>query len=159
MPIVRSERVVLPDGVRPAAIVISDGRIAAIADYGEHPADVVAIDAGRHAVLPGFVDTHVHINDPGRASWEGFECATRAAAAGGVTTLVDMPLNSIPATTTVAGLFAKRVAAADRCFVDVGFWGGVVPGNTAELQPLAQSGVLGFKCFLTPSGVDEFAHV
>ena len=108
---------------------------------------------------PGLVDTHVHINDPGRADWEGFEHATRAAAAGGVTTLVDMPLNSIPATTTVAGLERKRTAARGRCHVDVGFWGGVVPGNAADLAPLARAGVLGFKCFLCPSGVDEFGHV
>ena len=109
--------------------------------------------------MPGLVDTHVHINDPGRADWEGFETATLAAAAGGVTTLVDMPLNSIPATTTVAALEAKRRACAGRCHVDVGFWGGVVPGNAADLEPLARAGVLGFKAFLSPSGVDEFAHV
>ena len=149
----------LPDGIRPAAILIREGRIEAVVDHRERPSGVVEIDAGEHAVLPGIVDTHVHINDPGRAGWEGFEHATRAAAAGGVTTLVDMPLNSIPATTTVAGLFAKRVAADDRCFVDVAFWGGVVPGNAGELAGLAQAGVRGFKCFLSPSGVDEFEHV
>ena len=108
---------------------------------------------------PGVVDTHVHVNDPGRADWEGFAHATRAAAAGGVTTLVDMPLNSIPATTTAAGLEQKRTAARGRCHVDVGFWGGVVPGNAADLTPLARAGVLGFKCFMCPSGVDEFGHV
>jgi allantoinase len=117
------------------------------------------IDAGTAVVLPGLVDTHVHINDPGRADWEGFETATLAAAAGGITTLVDMPLNSIPATTTVAGLEAKRRAAAGHCHVDVGFWGGVVPGNARDIEPLARAGVLGFKCFLSPSGVDEFGHV
>ena len=101
----------------------------------------------------------MHINDPGRADWEGFDSATRAAAAGGVTTLVDMPLNSIPATTTVAGLEAKRARRQGRCHVDVGFWGGVVPGNAPELDALARAGVLGFKCFLCPSGVDEFQHV
>jgi allantoinase len=159
MLVVRGERVVLPDGIRPAAILIQDGRIVDVVAPGARPAAGEEIDAGTHVVFPGLVDTHVHIDDPGRASWEGFEHATRAAAAGGVTTLVDMPLNSIPATTTVAGLFAKRVAASDRCFVDVGFWGGVVPGNTADLEPLARAGVLGFKCFLSPSGVDEFAHV
>ncbi len=116
-------------------------------------------DAGDLVVLPGLVDTHVHINDPGRADWEGFEHATRAAAAGGVTTLVDMPLNSIPSTTTVEAFEAKLRAASGRCHVDVGFWGGVVPGNTAALEPLAAAGVLGFKCFLSPSGVDEFEHV
>ena len=109
--------------------------------------------------MPGIVDTHVHINEPGRTEWEGFETATRAAAAGGVTTLVDMPLNSIPATTTVEGFTAKRRAAEGRCHVDVGFWGGVVPGNVRDLEPLARAGVLGFKCFLSPSGVDEFPNV
>jgi allantoinase len=109
--------------------------------------------------MPGLVDSHVHINDPGRADWEGFETATRAAAAGGITTLVDMPLNSIPSTTTVTALEAKRRAAAGRCHVDVGFWGGVVPGNAKDIEPLARAGVLGFKCFLSPSGVDEFDHV
>ena len=108
---------------------------------------------------PGIVDTHVHINEPGRTEWEGFDTATRAAAAGGVTTLVDMPLNSIPATTTVAALEAKRAAARGRCHVDVGFWGGVVPGNAGELDALVDAGVRGFKCFLVPSGVDEFPAV
>jgi allantoinase len=119
----------------------------------------VEVNTGDHVVMPGLVDTHVHINDPGRSDWEGFETATRAAAAGGVTTLVDMPLNSIPPTTTAAGLEAKREAARGRCFVDVAFWGGVVPGNTHELEALARAGVRGFKCFLSPSGVDEFPHV
>jgi allantoinase len=157
--IVRSERVLLPDGLRPAAIHVEDGRIVRIADYGERQASGREIDAGASVVLPGLVDTHVHINDPGRAEWEGFEPATRAAAAGGVTTLVDMPLNSIPATTTLDGFEAKQRAALGHCHVDVGFWGGLVPGNTAELEPLARAGVLGFKCFLSPSGVDEFPHV
>jgi allantoinase len=157
--IVRSERVVLPDGMRPASIHIEDGRIVSIGDHSDRPAGIREIDAGTDVVLPGLVDTHVHINDPGRADWEGFETATRAAAAGGITTLVDMPLNSIPPTTTVDGLDAKRRAAGGRCHVDVGFWGGVVPGNAADLEPLARAGVLGFKCFLSPSGVDEFSHV
>ena len=164
--IIRSERVVLPDGMRPAVIRVDDGVITSIAlselveatpPSGSPPATV--IDAGSAVVMPGLVDSHVHINEPGRTEWEGFETATRAAAAGGVTTLVDMPLNSIPATTTVAALDAKRRAAAGRCHVDVGFWGGVVPGNAGDLEPLARAGVLGFKCFLSPSGVDEFAHV
>jgi allantoinase len=157
--IVRSERVVLPDGVRASTIVVDGGRIAAIGPHGDRPAGVPVIDAGELVVLPGLVDTHVHINDPGRADWEGFETATRAAAAGGVTTLVDMPLNSIPSTTTPSALAAKRGAAEGHCHVDVGFWGGVVPGNSASLEPLARAGVLGFKCFLSPSGVDEFEHV
>jgi allantoinase len=131
----------------------------AIHEYDDAPAGVPDLDAGSNVVLPGLVDTHVHINDPGRAEWEGFEHATRAAAAGGVTTLVDMPLNSIPSTTSVEGLEEKRAAAQGRCHVDVGFWGGVVPGNAAGLAPLAAGGVLGFKCFMCPSGVDEFRHV
>ena len=145
--------------MRPASIYISDGRISAIGEHSDRPSGVREIDAGSDVVLPGLVDTHVHINDPGRADWEGFETATRAAAAGGITTLVDMPLNSIPPTTTVDGLEAKRRAATGRCHVDVGFWGGVVPGNASDLAPLAKAGVLGFKCFLSPSGVDEFSHV
>jgi allantoinase len=157
--IVRSERVVLPDGVRPAAVHVRDGRIVSVGDYGQRPAGVAQLDAGERVVLPGLVDTHVHINDPGRADWEGFDSATRAAAAGGVTTIVDMPLNSIPPTTTVSGLDAKTRAATGRCQVDVAFWGGVVPGNAASLEPLAVAGVAGFKCFLSPSGVDEFEHV
>ena len=159
--LIRSERVVLPDGMRPATIVVTDGRIAAIEPHSGQPNDGAAstIEAGSSVVMPGLVDSHVHINDPGRADWEGFETATRAAAAGGITTLVDMPLNSIPSTTTVAALDAKRRAAAGRCHVDVAFWGGVVPGNARDLEPLARAGVRGFKCFLSPSGVDEFDHV
>src|SRR5689334_4614044 len=109
--------------------------------------------------MPGLVDTHVHVNDPGRSEWEGFETATRAAAAGGVTTLLDMPLNSIPATTSVEALAAKSGAAKGRVWVDVGFIGGVVPGNSDDLAALARAGVLAFKCFLVPSGVPEFEHV
>jgi len=150
-----SQRVVLPDGMRPATIHLEGSRIAAIEPY--RPG--AAIDAGNAVIMPGLVDTHVHVNEPGRTDWEGFVSATRAAAAGGITTIVDMPLNSIPATTTVDALRAKRNAAAGRCHVDVGFWGGVVPGNAEQLAPLASAGVMGFKCFLSPSGVDEFACV
>jgi allantoinase len=117
------------------------------------------LDVGELLILPGLVDTHVHINEPGRTDWEGFATATRAAAAGGVTTIVDMPLNSVPPTTSGPGLDAKRRSATGQCHVDVAFWGGVVPGNTADLEPLARAGVRGFKCFLSPSGVDEFSHV
>ncbi|MEO6212814.1 MAG: amidohydrolase family protein, partial [Vicinamibacterales bacterium] len=147
--VVRSERVVLPDGTRPATIHITDGRIVGIGEHADRPAGVRELDAGDLPVLPGLVDTHVHVNDPGRAEWEGFEHATRAAAAGGITTLVDMPLNSVPATTNVPGLAAKQRAAEGRCHVDVGLWGGVVPGNVGELEPLSRAGVLGFKCFLS----------
>ena len=157
--ILRGERVVLPDGVRPAAIHVRDGRIARVTPYGESAAGARQIDAGDLVVMPGVVDTHVHVNEPGRTHWEGFEHATRAAAAGGVTTLVDMPLNSVPPTTTVAALEEKRRAARGRCRIDVGLWGGVVPGNRDELGALAAAGVLGYKCFLCPSGVEEFSHV
>lgn len=157
--VVRGRRVVLRGGVRPAALHVAEGRISAIEEYGEVPAGASLVEAGDLVVLPGLVDTHVHINDPGRSDWEGFEHATRAAAAGGVTTLVDMPLNSVPPTTNIEGLEAKLHAARGRCHVDVGFWGGVVPANAAALEPLARGGVLGFKCFLSPSGVDEFPHV
>ena len=159
--LIRSQRVVLPDGVRAAEIRVENGKIASIDLPGTGTPGTLGtlIDAGSAVVMPGLVDTHVHINDPGRADWEGFETATLAAAAGGITTLVDMPLNSIPATTTVAALEAKRRAAAGRCHVDVGFWGGVVPGNAGDIEPLARAGVLGFKCFLSPSGVAEFGHV
>ena len=156
---VRSERVVTPQGVRRAAVHIRRGRIAAVAAWESVPSGCPLYDAGRSVVMAGLVDTHVHINEPGRTSWEGFASATRAAAAGGVTTLVDMPLNNIPATTTLAALQAKRRAARGRCRVDVGFWGGVVPGNAAALRPMHEAGVFGFKCFLVPSGVPEFAHV
>ena len=159
--VVKSERVVLPDGIGPASIGVDHGRITAIhrPPSVQRSSGAREIDAGRLVVLPGLVDTHVHINDPGRADWEGFEHATRAAAAGGVTTLVDMPLNSIPPTTTLGGLEEKRRTARGRCHVDVGFWGGVVPGNRDELASLARAGVLGYKCFLCPSGVPEFEHV
>jgi allantoinase len=157
--IIRGERVVLSDGVQPASIHVEGGRIVEVGAYEDRPTGVEDINASELLVLPGLVDTHVHINEPGRTDWEGFAHATRAAAAGGVTTLVDMPLNSIPSTTTVNGLEAKRRAAGDQCHVDVGFWGGVVPGNARHLEPLARAGVRGFKCFLSPSGVDEFGHV
>ncbi len=145
-----------PDGIRAAAIHVAEGRIARVTAYDEVVAGAPIVEAGDAVVFPGLVDTHVHVNEPGRTEWEGFETATRAAAAGGVTTILDMPLNSIPPTTSVAALEAKRAAARGRCAVDVGFLGGVVPGNLGELEPLHAAGVFGFKCFLCPSGVDEF---
>lgn len=157
--IIHGERVVLPSGMRPASIHVRDGRIVDVAEYRDRPAGVPAVDAGALVVLPGLVDTHVHLNDPGRADWEGFESGTRAAAAGGVTTVVDMPLNSVPSTVDVDALDAKLRAAGGRCAIDVGFWGGVVPGNAEALEPMVSRGVLGFKCFLSPSGVDEFERV
>ena len=157
--IVCGERVVLPTGLQPASVHVRDGRIVATAGYRDRPAGVPVIDAGALVVLPGLVDTHVHLNDPGRAEWEGFDTGTRAAAAGGVTTVVDMPLNSVPSTVDVSAFDAKMQAAHGRCVIDVGFWGGVVPGNASALEPLVARGVLGFKCFLSPSGVAEFEHV
>ncbi len=157
--VVRGERVLVDGALRAAAVHVRDGRIAGIGDAGDIGAGVAVHDAGDSVLMAGLVDTHVHVNEPGRAEWEGFETATRAAAAGGVTTLLDMPLNSIPATTTVDALEQKRAIAQGRCHVDVGFIGGVVPGNTADLAPLAAEGVLAFKCFLIDPGVKEFAHV
>ena len=158
--LLRARRIVTPDdGPRAGTIIVERGRIAGIGPLDEPAAGRTVIDAGEAMVLPGLVDTHVHINEPGRTAWEGFETATRAAAAGGVTTLLDMPLNSIPATTTVAALEAKRAAAAGKCSVDVGFLGGVVPGNASDLPLLWTSGVFAFKCFMVPSGVDEFGYV
>ncbi len=159
MLVIRGRRVVLPDGERPASIHVDGSTIVSIGAADDAPAGAGIVDCGSLVVSPGVVDSHVHINEPGRTEWEGFDTATRAAAAGGVTTLVDMPLNSIPATTTVSALDAKRDAARGRCHVDVGFWGGVVPGNERELEPLIAAGVRGFKCFLVPSGVDEFEAV
>lgn len=156
---IRSKRVVTPDGVRPATLRLSDGLIEAVASYNDVPPGKHVYDAGESVVMPGLVDTHVHTNEPGRADWEGFETATRAAAAGGVTTLIDMPLNSVPATITATALEEKRAAAAGKCWVNVGFWGGVVPRNDGELRWLYRAGVFGFKCFLVHSGVPEFEHV
>jgi allantoinase len=160
--VIRGERVFTPVGERPAAIPIdrSAGRIAMVTEPAAAPSGIETLDAGGLCVLPGLVDTHVHINDPGRASWEGFITATRAAAAGGVTTLLDMPLNSVPPTTTLAGLRAKVRALEAQAFVDVGLCGGLVPSTArGGLAELFAEGVLAFKCFLAESGVDEFSHV
>lgn len=151
---IRSTRVVTPHGVAPATIHIDGQRIAAIETDG--PADV---DYGELVIMPGVVDSHVHVNEPGRTAWEGFETATRAARAGGTTTIVDMPLNSIPPTTSLAALETKRAALTGKCVVDVELWGGIVPGNTRELKPMLAAGARGFKCFLVDSGVEEFPHV
>ena len=159
--VVLGERVVTPNGVMPASVHIAEGRITRVSTIDDVGAasPFTTLDAGDVVVLPGLVDTHVHVNEPGRTDWEGFLSATRAAAAGGVTTLLDMPLNSVPATTTRAALAEKRGAAEGQCLVDVGFIGGVVPGNGDELAGLWADGVFAFKCFMVPSGVDEFAHV
>lgn len=153
--VLRSRRVVLPDGVRPASIQVRNGIIAGVGSYNVSSAE----DFGDLVIMPGVVDTHVHINEPGRSDWEGFSTATQAAAAGGVTTLIEMPLNSIPATVSVPALQVKVAAAQGKCWVDIGFWGGVIPGNAPQLRPLWEAGCFGFKCFLAPSGVDEFPHV
>jgi allantoinase len=152
--VLRAARVVTADGETAADVGVRDGVIAAVGPRLEAPR-VVEL-AADEVLLPGLVDTHVHVNEPGRTEWEGFASATRAAAAGGVTTLVDMPLNSIPPTVDVPALQLKREVAQGQCFVDVGFWGGAVPGNLGALRPLHDSGVFGFKCFLVDSGVPEF---
>jgi allantoinase len=154
--VIRSRRAVLPGGTRAAAVAVSGPSIAAVEDYGTRLEAAREVDLGDLALLPGLVDTHVHVNEPGRTEWEGFATATRAAAAGGVTTICDMPLNSVPPTTSVAALEEKRAAAAGKCWVDVAFWGGAVPGNEASLVPLHEAGVVGFKCFLLDSGAPEF---
>jgi allantoinase len=158
--VIRARRIVTSEMIAPAAVHVRDGRISAVGAYDDVPRGCELIEVDDEAVvMPGLVDTHVHVNEPGRTEWEGFATATRAAAAGGVTTIVDMPLNSVPATTALASLELKVARARDLCRVDVGFWGGVVPGNTAELARMHAAGVVGFKCFLVPSGVDEFQHV
>src|SRR5690242_9281004 len=157
--VIRGRRVVTEHGIGPASVHITRNFISSISIYEDVPDGAELIEAFDSIVMPGLVDTHVHVNEPGRTEWEGFETATRAAAAGGVTTIVDMPLNSIPATTTLDNLKAKLEAARNKLSVDVGFWGGVVPGNTSELAKLWEAGVVGFKCFLIHSGVDEFPNV
>ncbi|MGC1688215.1 MAG: allantoinase AllB [Candidatus Acidiferrales bacterium] len=157
--IVRGNRVITGDASgkpAPASIHIQHGVITAVAQFDEVPAGCPIHEAGDLLVMPGIVDTHVHINEPGRTEWEGFTTATRAAAAGGVTTLIEMPLNSIPATTTASAFREKLASATGKLWVDTGFWGGVIPGNSEDLRELWRDGVFGFKCFLVPSGVDEF---
>lgn len=164
--IVRGQRVLVGTAyprqigeLQPAALYIRDAIIEKITAYDALVEGVAVIDAGDAVIMPGLVDTHVHCNEPGRSEWEGFASATQAAAAGGVTTLIDMPLNCEPATTSLANLEAKRRAAQGQCWVDVGFWGGIVPGNSHELAALHGAGVRGFKCFLCHSGIDDFPAV
>jgi allantoinase len=154
-----SNRVVTPEGTRPAALLVEDGRIRAVCRRSEIPSDAIVHDCGNDAILPGLVDTHVHINQPGRTEWEGFRTATRAAAAGGYTTLVDMPLNCLPETTTVAALEAKRAAAQGECLVDWAPWGGAVADNQQHILPLARAGVRGYKCFLIYPGCEGFTMI
>lgn len=158
--VIRGRRVVTENSVGPASLHLARGHISSISIFEDVPAGCELVEVYEPSVvMPGLVDTHVHVNEPGRTDWEGFETATRAAAAGGVTTIVDMPLNSIPATTSLNGLQAKLEAARGQLHVDTSFWGGVVPGNTGELAKLWEAGVVGFKCFLIHSGVDEFPNV
>ncbi|MDA2802975.1 allantoinase AllB [Nocardiopsis suaedae] len=163
--VLRAGRAVTPEGERAVTVGVRDGRIAAVEDAGAALEGARTVDVAEDEVLlPGLVDSHVHVNEPGRTEWEGFASATRAAAAGGVTTIVDMPLNSVPPTTTAEGLRVKREVAEGQVAVDVGFWGGAVPENSApgatgELAALHERGVFGFKAFLSPSGVDEFGHL
>ena len=156
---IRGQRVVTPDGEGPAAVHVRDGRVEEVAAFEDVPDGCHVVEVGDAVLLPGLVDSHVHVNEPGRTRWEGFASATKAAAAGGVTTIVDMPLNSIPPTTTPDGLQEKIEAARGQCRVDVGFWGGLVPGNLGLLAALQAGGVVGFKCFLIDSGVQEFPNV
>ncbi|MGW6707505.1 allantoinase AllB [Streptomyces sp. NPDC054956] len=158
--VLRSTRVITPEGTRAASVAVAGGKIAAVLPYeADVPAGARLEDFGDDVLLPGLVDTHVHVNDPGRTEWEGFWTATRAAAAGGITTIIDMPLNSLPPTTTTANLVVKQEVARTKAHVDVGFWGGALPDNVKDLRPLHDAGVFGFKCFLSPSGVDEFPHL
>jgi allantoinase len=159
----KSKKVLLEDGLQEAGILVgSEGKINKILRKDELRTlqhDVEVLDVGSLVIMPGLVDSHVHVNEPGRADWEGYWTATRAAAAGGITTIVDMPLNSIPPTTTKKNLETKMMAAKGKMHVDVAFWGGVIPGNQRELKEMIEAGVVGFKCFLCPSGVDEFPEV
>ncbi|MGC4983455.1 allantoinase AllB [Streptomyces sp. DT193] len=158
--VLRSTRVITPEGTRAASVAVAGGKITAVLPYdAEVPPGARSEDVGDDVVLPGLVDTHVHVNDPGRTEWEGFWTATRAAAAGGITTLIDMPLNSLPPTTTVGHLRTKQDVARSKAHIDVGFWGGALPGNVEDLRPLHDAGVFGFKAFLSPSGVEEFPEL
>ena len=158
--VIRAKRAVFPDGIRPAVVVVDDERITALLEDGaavEAQEEVVVPDD--QVLMPGLVDSHVHVNEPGRTPWEGYESATRAGLAGGITTILDMPLNSSPPTTTVANLEAKEEAAQGKLSVDVGFWGGAVPGNIDQMAPLWDKGVFGFKCFTAHSGIDEYGYL
>ena len=156
----RGSKVLVLDSLKPATVVVEDGKVVEVLDGLVEVEGVEhVVDVGDDIIMPGLVDSHVHINEPGRTDWEGFSTATRAAAAGGVTTVVDMPLNSLPPTTTAENLKVKVDAAKGQCWVDVAFWGGVIPGNSSSLKEMVGLGVPGFKCFLIHSGVDEFPAV
>lgn len=155
---IKSDRVVTPEGTQKAVILITDGLITDILP-DLPPDNIPVISAGTNVIMPGIIDPHVHINEPGRAEWEGFDTATKAAVAGGITLLVDMPLNSSPVTTSAKAFDQKLNAAQDKLNTDCGFWGGLIPGNEKEIEPLIKKGVLGFKAFLTHSGIDDFPNV
>lgn len=152
-----SKKTLLPDGIREATLLINDGKISEIIEGKAPPGSAKrSISAGESVLMPGLIDCHVHINEPGRTDWEGFETATKAAAAGGVTTLTDMPLNSFPATTSVEALREKLKSAEGKLFINCSFWGGIIPGNSKDIGLLAAEGVMGFKAFLCPSGIEDF---
>ena len=155
---IRSRRLALPDGIRPGVILVRAGKIESILPFEAFAAGFPQIDAGDSLVFPGLIDCHVHLNEPGRSDWEGFDSGTRAAAAGGITTLVDMPLNSTPVTTSAALLRKKVSSSENKLHINCGFWGGVIPGNTAALDELLSAGALGLKAFLSHSGIDEFPN-
>ncbi len=156
---IASQKVLTLEGEKPAAILIKGEKILDVVSIENIPENCPTEDMGNNVIMPGLVDTHVHINEPGRTDWEGFETATKAAAAGGITTLVDMPLNCIPVTTTVDALNQKIIATKDQLWIDCGFYGGLIPDNIQDLESLADAGVLGFKAFLSPSGIDEFPNI
>ncbi|MBX7219954.1 MAG: allantoinase AllB [Blastocatellia bacterium] len=157
--VIRSQRILTPDRIQAGTIHVEKGKITAVAGWNEIPPGCPVVEVGNDVLMPGLIDPHVHLNEPGRTEWEGFATATRAAAAGGITTVVDMPLNSIPPTTTLAHLETKAEAASGQCQVDVGFWGGAIPGNSGEFAAMLKAGVFGFKCFMVDSGVEEFPFV
>nr|MCS5610406.1 amidohydrolase family protein [Candidatus Poribacteria bacterium] len=154
-----SQRVVKPNGVKPAAVLIKDEKIIDVLNIKDVPNDCPVENVGNNVVMPGVVDVHVHINEPGRTDWEGFETATKAACAGGITTLVDMPLNCIPVTTTTSALTKKITATQNKLWVNCGFYGGLIPENIDDLGPLSEAGVIGFKAFMSHSGIDEFPKI
>lgn len=156
--VILSNRTITPDGIKKAVVLIKDGRITDV--VSELPeGDFPVTDVGEHVLMPGIIDPHVHINEPGRTDWEGFDTATKAAIAGGITTLVEMPLNASPVTTTAKAFEEKIKATEGKLHTNCGFWGGVIPENQKDIEPLIERGVLGFKAFLTDSGIDEFPNV
>jgi len=157
--VVSSRRLLTPHGFRDGAVLIEAGKIKEVVDRAQIPSGLPTEEAGDLVVMPGLFDSHVHVNEPGRTEWEGFETATKAALAGGITTIVDMPLNCIPVTTSPDAFKTKLASITNRLYVDCAFWGGVVPGNTRLLDKMIDQGVVGFKCFLIHSGIDDFPNV